>query len=73
MAALAAPAVAVAITWVAATAGLGAALVSRGGVRRAVAPAAQRAMQAASWATPTPVAGVVAARRPTPYSTTVPK
>lgn len=73
MAALAARAIAVAITWVAATAGLGAALVSRGGVRRAVAPAAQRAMQAASWATPTPVAGVVAARRPTPYSTTVPK
>lgn len=73
MAGLAARVIAVAITWVAATAGLGAALVSRGGVRRSVAPAAQRAMQAVSWATPTPVAGVVAARRPTPYSTTVPK
>jgi hypothetical protein len=65
--------VAVAVTWVAATAGLGAALVSRGGVKRAAAPAAQRAMASASWQTPTPVAGVVAARRPTPYSTTAPK
>jgi hypothetical protein len=65
--------VAVAITWVAATAGLGAAVVSRGGVRRATAPAAQRAMNTASWATPTPVSGVTAARRPTPLSTSVQK
>lgn len=64
---------AVAVTWVAATAGLGAAVVSRGGVRRATAPAAQRALNTASWATPTPVSGVTAARRPTPYSTTAPK
>ncbi|MBI1808555.1 MAG: polymer-forming cytoskeletal protein [Gemmatimonadetes bacterium] len=66
--------IAVAITWVAATAGLGAALVSRGGVRRRVAPAAAKAMNAASWQTPTPVAGVVAARRPgASYSTPVRK
>ncbi len=65
--------IAVAVTWVAATAGLGAAVVSRGGVRRAPTPAAQRALNTASWATPTPVAGVTAARRPTPYSTSAPK
>ena len=65
--------VAVAVTWVAATAGLGAAVTSRGGVRRAPAPAAQRALNTASWATPTPVAGVTAARRPTPYGTPMPK
>jgi hypothetical protein len=64
--------IAVAVTWVAATAGLGAAVVSRGGVRRAV-PAAQRALNTSSWATPTPVAGVTAARRPTPLTTSVPK
>ncbi len=65
--------VALAITWVAATAGLGAALNSRGGVRRAPAAAARQAMSAASWQTPTPVAGVAAVRRPTPYSTPVQK
>jgi hypothetical protein len=65
--------IAVAITWVAATAGLGAAVVSRGGVRRTAAPAAQRAMNTASWATPTPVSGVTAARRPTPFTTSAPK
>lgn len=61
--------VAVAITWVACSAGLGAALISRGGVRRAPAPVAQRAMASAGWQTPTPVAGVTAARRPTPLAT----
>jgi hypothetical protein len=65
--------IAVAVTWVAATAGLGAAVVSRGGVRRALAPAAQRAMNASSWATPTPVSGVTAARRPMPMTTSAPK
>lgn len=65
--------VAVAVTWVAATAGLGAAVVSRGGVRRAATPEAKRALSTASWATPTPVAGVTAARRPTPYGTPLPK
>jgi hypothetical protein len=70
---LVAQTMALGITWVACTAGLGAALISRGGVRRVAAPAAQRAMSAASWTTPTPVSGVAAARRPTPVSTSVPK
>ncbi len=54
------------VTYVAVTAGFGAALLSRGGTRRdaAVAQAAAPAMDAASWQTPTPVTGVVAARRP---------
>ena len=65
--------VAIAVTWVACSAGLGGALISRGGVRRSVAPTAQRAMAAASWQTPTPVAGVTAARRPTPLATPVRK
>jgi hypothetical protein len=56
------------ITYVAVTAGFGAALLSRGGTRRdaAVAQAPAPAMNAASWQTPTPVTGVVAARRPAP-------
>jgi hypothetical protein len=62
--------VAVAITWVAATVGLGAAVLSRGGTRR---PGATLTPVAAvndlpAWQTPTPVSGVVAARRPTPSS-----
>ncbi len=65
--------VAVGVTWVTATAGLGAAVVSRGGVKRATAPAAQRALSAASWSTPTPISGVTAARRPTPFSAPAPK
>lgn len=54
------------VTYVAITAGFGAALLSRGGTRRdaAVVQAAAPAMDAASWQTPTPVTGVVAARRP---------
>ena len=68
VAGLVARAVAIAVTWVAASAGLGAALLSRGGVKRMTAPAAQQAMASASWATPTPVAGVVASRRQTPTS-----
>lgn len=53
------------VTYVAVTAGFGAALLSRGGTRRDAAvtyvpaPAAE-----AAWQTPTPVAGVLAARRP---------
>jgi hypothetical protein len=61
--------VAIAVTWVACSAGLGAALISRGGVRRLPAPVARRAMASAGWQTPTPVAGVTAARRPTPMAT----
>jgi hypothetical protein len=56
---------ALAITWVAGTAGLGAALLSRGGTARArretPSPAAVH-----GWQTPTPVSGVAAARRPIP-------
>ncbi len=70
MAGVVARAVAIAVTWSAATAGLGAAIISRGGVRRAPAPAAQRAMASAGWQTPTPIAGVAAVRRPTAPSTT---
>jgi hypothetical protein len=57
-----------AVTWVAATAGFGAAIISRGGTRReAMAPAAPALpMDSLAWQTPTPVAGIVAARRPTP-------
>jgi hypothetical protein len=56
---------AAAVTWVAATAGLGAAMLSRGGVggRRAEerpTPPLQ------GWQTPTPISGVAAARRPIP-------
>lgn len=59
--------VAVAVSWVAATIGFGATLLSRGGARlprarRAASPAADEM----AWQTPTPVTGVVAARRPTP-------
>ena len=53
-----------ATTWVAATAGLGATLISRAGIHRASSKQAQRAMASPSWQTPTPVSGVVAARRP---------
>ena len=60
--------VAVAITWVATTAGLGAAILSRGGTRRSAPTAALAAVNDIPWQTPTPVAGVVAARRPTPSS-----
>jgi hypothetical protein len=70
VAGLFARAAALAVTWLAVTAGFGAALLSRGR-RRAVRPG--RAADAGSdargggvpvWQTPTPIAGVVAARRP---------
>jgi hypothetical protein len=61
--------IAVAITWVAATVGLGAAVLSRGGTRRPTPPlAAAVAVNDLPWQTPTPVTGVVAARKPTPSS-----
>jgi hypothetical protein len=62
--------VALASTWVVVTVGIGAVIRSRGGLRvpdvvparvAAGAPAPQP-----DWSTPTPVSGVVAARRPTP-------
>jgi hypothetical protein len=63
--------IAVAITWVATTAGLGAAVLSRGGTRRpgGASPAPVAAINDVPWQTPTPVTGVVAARRRTPAST----
>ncbi|HEY7860857.1 MAG TPA: hypothetical protein VIB98_05395 [Gemmatimonadaceae bacterium] len=55
-------------TWIAATVGLGALIITRGGTRAAAGvprvpppPAEEYA-----WQTPTPVSGVAAARRPTP-------
>ena len=60
--------VAVAITWVATTAGLGAAVISRGGTKRSAPTASFAAVNDIPWQTPTPVTGVVAARRATPSS-----
>ena len=56
-------AAALAATWSAMTLGLGAALLSRAGTHRRVA-AGTRPVELASWQTPTPLTGVVAARRP---------
>ena len=59
--------VALLLTWVAATVGFGATLLSRGGTGealRAELPVTRTAEL--EWQTPTPVAGVAAARRPTP-------
>jgi hypothetical protein len=53
---------AVAATWAAMTLGLGGAILSRAGTHRRVA-AGTRPIELAAWQTPTPVAGVVAARR----------
>lgn len=63
-------AVAFALTWVAVTAGFGAAVLSRGGTRRAadVRPEPEPEPDDLSWQTPTPIGGVVAARRPTTTS-----
>ena len=55
-------------TWIAATVGLGATIITRGGTR---SPASMPRVPAPpveeyAWQTPTPVSGVAAARRPTP-------
>ena len=56
---------AIAVTWVAATAGLGAALSSRAGTQRpGVGATARATTDDFAWQTPTPVSGVAAARRP---------
>ncbi|HEU4566234.1 MAG TPA: hypothetical protein VFS05_16345, partial [Gemmatimonadaceae bacterium] len=58
-----------AVTWAALTVGFGAALLTRGGTREAAGalpPAPPAPEDDYSWQTPTPVTGVVAARRPTP-------
>lgn len=56
--------IAIATTWVAVTAGLGAALMARGGVRRVHVHVASAEVSPAGWQTPTPIGGVIAARRP---------
>lgn len=58
--------VAIGITWVAATAGLGAALLSRAGSGARAPRAVTPPPSSGGWQTPTPVAGVAAARRPIP-------
>lgn len=60
---LALRAIAVTVTFVAITAGLGATILSRAGTRGVEAPAA-KPVEPAVWQTPTPVTGVTAARRP---------
>jgi hypothetical protein len=55
-------AAALAATWSAMTLGLGAAIISRAGTHRRIASGI-RPVELAAWQTPTPVAGVVAARR----------
>ena len=70
-------AVALAASWVAATVGLGAALISRAGTQR---PGTKRGSTSAprtapadlAWQTPTPVTGVAAARRPVVAAKDVP-
>ena len=59
--------VAFAIIWVAGSAGLGAAILSRAGTGRAPRrPSAETQAAPAGWQTPTPVAGVATARRTVP-------
>lgn len=58
-------AIAVAITWVAATAGFGAAIASRGGaLKRRPLAKSPPGVGDGGWQTPTPVRGVAAAKRP---------
>ncbi len=60
-------AVAFALSWVAVTAGFGAAILSRAGTRRPRAPRSEAQpapSEELSWQTPTPIGGVTAARRP---------
>lgn len=62
-------AVASLITWLAVSVGLGATMISRGGTRSiSPSPAQMPVLDEYSWQTPTPVTGVVAARRPTPVT-----
>ncbi|MDB4912976.1 MAG: hypothetical protein JWM95_620 [Gemmatimonadetes bacterium] len=64
MAATVVRAAALAATWAAVTLGLGAAILSRAGTHRRVAGAvAGRPPELAAWQTPTPIAGIPAARR----------
>jgi len=64
-------AIGIALTWVAATVGLGAALSSRAGTQRPGAGSKHSgATDEFAWQTPTPVSGVAAATRRTASSTT---
>lgn len=64
--------IALALTWVVATVGLGAVVRSRAGtVREHIEVTTETSIP--SWQTPTPVFGVVAARRPAPVSTSTPE
>ncbi|MDB4886443.1 MAG: hypothetical protein JWN79_1881 [Gemmatimonadetes bacterium] len=56
-------AAALAASWAAVTLGLGSAILSRAGTHRRVA-SGQRPVELAAWQTPTPITGVIAARRP---------
>jgi len=56
-------AIAIALTWVAATLGLGAALISRAGTHRAANAGQKTSTDEFAWQTPTPVSGVAASRR----------
>ena len=55
-------------TWIAATIGLGATIITRAGTRAptSMPPIAAPLVEEYAWQTPTPVSGVAAARRPTP-------
>lgn len=68
LAATVARTIAFALSWVAVSAGFGAAILSRAGTRRPADEAAAPAVEPEeelSWQTPTPIGGVLAARRPT--------
>jgi hypothetical protein len=56
-------ALAIAVTWVGATVGLGATLTSRAGTQRAIKSSTRSTNDELSWQTPTPVSGVAAATR----------
>jgi hypothetical protein len=56
--------IALAVTWVAATAGFGAAILSKGGTNRDAAVKKAAVEEAAGWQTPTPITGVRAAQKP---------
>lgn len=55
-------------TWIAATVGLGATIITRAGTRSSISPprVLTPPTEEYAWQTPTPVSGVAAARRPTP-------
>ena len=57
---------AVALSWAAATVGLGAVVKSRAGIVRRRVETTTSEVALPAWQTPTPVSGVVAARRPVP-------